>query len=155
MVYSWPLNNIALNFVGSLLCEFSFNKYVTVLTICGWLNVCMWDWAQSADCEVNFRCAWIRGHLHRCKPPLTPPLFQGQLYFKITFKDGHLMKTHSIIQRCQVYFVTIWWWFPLSCPFSTFLFPACFSFYSIFFFLLPSIFSSIKVFPNESVFRIR
>lgn len=93
-------------------------------------------WVQSADCKVNFQCAWIGGHLHRCQPPLTPPLFQGQLYFEITHKDWHLMKTHSIIQRCQVYFVTISCCFPLSCPFSTFLFSACFSFYSVFFFLL-------------------
>lgn len=83
-------------------------------------------WVQSADCKVNFQCAWIRGHLHRCQPPLTPPLFQGQLYFEITHKDWHLMKTHSIIQRCQVYFVTLWCCFPLSCPFSTFLFQPVF-----------------------------
>ena len=55
-------------------------------------------WVQSADCKVNFQCAWIRGHLHRCQPPLTPPLFQGQLYFEITHKYWHLMKTRSIIQ---------------------------------------------------------
>ena len=69
------------------------------------------------------------------------------------------MKTHSIIQRCQVYFVTVWWCFPLSCPFSTFLFPACFSFYSIFFFLLPLLpflpYPFLSLFlPSSSLYKV-
>ena len=69
------------------------------------------------------------------------------------------MKTHSTIQRCQVYLVTIRWCFPLSCPFSTFLFPACFSFYSIFFFLLPLLpflpYPFLSLFlPSSSLYKV-